>query len=70
MTRCDYCGFEFDPAYNETGGCAGCPLAGGCSKITCPRCGYQMLPEAKLIGWLRKAQQNWRARKEKSHEAK
>ncbi len=51
--RCDFCGFEFDPACAEQG-CDGCPLAKGCSRIRCPRCGYEMLPEAKLIGWLRK----------------
>jgi hypothetical protein len=22
--------------------------------IRCPRCGYEMLPEPKLVGWLRK----------------
>jgi hypothetical protein len=55
MIRCDFCGFEFDPTCSTEDGCSGCPLAGGCSHVTCPRCGYQMLPEAKLIGWLRKA---------------
>lgn len=53
MQRCDFCGFEFDPACELQGGCSGCPLAKGCSKIVCPRCGYEMLPEARLIGWLR-----------------
>ena len=70
MVHCDFCGFDFDPSCNETGGCAGCPLASGCSKITCPRCGYEMLPEAKVIGWLRKARQGWLARKEQSDEVK
>jgi hypothetical protein len=51
--HCDFCGLEFDPACTESG-CDGCPLAKGCSRIRCPRCGYEMLPEAKLIGWLRK----------------
>ena len=54
MTRCDFCGFEFDPACSTEGGCNGCPLKSNCVHITCPRCGYEMLPEAKLIGWLRK----------------
>jgi hypothetical protein len=52
MIQCDFCGLEFDPNCNVTS-CAGCPLAYGCAKITCPRCGYVMLPEAKLVGWVR-----------------
>jgi hypothetical protein len=52
MIRCDFCGLEFDPACNQTS-CTGCPLANGCAHITCPRCGYVILPEAKLVGWLR-----------------
>jgi hypothetical protein len=50
--HCDFCGLDFDPACSEQS-CQGCPLARGCSKISCPRCGYAILPEAKLIGWIR-----------------
>ncbi|HEX9012250.1 MAG TPA: hypothetical protein VF813_01995 [Anaerolineaceae bacterium] len=51
--RCDFCGFEFDTGCTSEG-CSGCPLVKNCGKIVCPRCGYEMLPEAKLIGWMRK----------------
>lgn len=54
--RCGFCGYEFDPA--EAGNaCAGCPLVGDCHLIRCPRCGYEMPPEAKLVGWLRRLRQ-------------
>ena len=54
--RCDFCGFEFDPTCDASApdGCSGCPLVNNCGKIVCPRCGYEMLPEAKLVGWARK----------------
>ncbi|MDH5508451.1 MAG: ferrous iron transport protein A, partial [Anaerolineae bacterium] len=29
------------------------PISSGCGLIRCPRCGYEMPPEAKLFGWLR-----------------
>jgi hypothetical protein len=48
MIHCDFCGLEFDPACTVSS-CQGCPLMKACSKITCPRCGYQMLPEAWLV---------------------
>lgn len=57
MQHCDFCGFEFDPACSLEGGCKGCPLANGCSKVVCPRCGYEMLPEAKLVGLIRQIRQ-------------
>ena len=57
--RCDFCGYEFDPADAEST-CAGCPLAGHCNHIRCPRCGYEMAPEAKLVRWLRGLRQRWR----------
>ncbi len=63
MTRCDFCGFTFDPACSLEGGCNGCPLASGCSKIVCPRCGYEMLPEAKLVGFVRRLREKMATRK-------
>lgn len=54
--RCDFCGHEFDPGDAEAA-CAGCPLAGDCHLIRCPRCGYEMPPEAKLVTWLRRLYQ-------------
>jgi hypothetical protein len=46
--RCDFCGLEFDPSCSEQS-CNGCPISRNCTRIVCPRCGYQMLPEAKLV---------------------
>jgi hypothetical protein len=53
LLHCDFCGLDFDPACAGQS-CQGCPLARGCSKVNCPRCGYPILPEAKLITWLKK----------------
>lgn len=51
--RCGFCGTEFDAA-QAASACAGCPVArDGCRLVRCPRCGYEMPPEAKLVGWLR-----------------
>jgi hypothetical protein len=63
MTRCDFCGFEFNSECSTQSGCGGCPVSGNCAKIICPRCGYEMLPEAKLVGWLRKMRKELEARK-------
>ncbi len=57
--RCDFCGYEFDPACTESG-CEGCPLSKGCSRVVCPHCGYEMLPEAALIGLIRRIKASWR----------
>jgi rubredoxin len=51
--RCGFCNYEFDPKHAETV-CRGCLLSGNCQLIRCPRCGYEMQQEAKLIGWWRK----------------
>ena len=51
--RCDFCGYEFDQACIAAS-CSSCPLVKNCAKIICPRCGYEMLPESKLVGWVRK----------------
>lgn len=51
--HCDFCGLDFDPTCAGQS-CQGCPFARGCSKVNCPRCGYPILPEAKLITWLKK----------------
>ena len=62
LTTCSFCGFEFDPNQAETA-CTACPLARGCRLVCCPRCGYQMPPEPKLIGWLRNLRQGQRSEK-------
>ncbi len=51
--RCGFCGYQFDLA-EVSAACAGCPLMRNCHLIRCPRCGYEMPPEAKLAGWLRR----------------
>lgn len=50
--KCGFCGGEFNPAEAETA-CGSCPLVKGCHLVRCPRCGYEMPPEAKLITLLR-----------------
>ncbi len=50
--KCGFCGFEFEVAEAEAA-CPSCPLVGSCGLMRCPRCGYEMPPEAKLITWLR-----------------
>ena len=51
--KCSFCGNEFDPTEADLA-CGSCPLVKGCHLVRCPLCGYEMPPEAKLIGWLRK----------------
>ena len=50
--KCGFCGGEFNPGEAETA-CGSCPLVKGCHLVRCPRCGYEMPPEAKLITLLR-----------------
>jgi hypothetical protein len=50
--KCGFCGYDFDPSEAETA-CGNCPLVKGCHLVRCPRCNYEMPPEAKLISWLR-----------------
>lgn len=56
MTRCGYCGYKFSET-EAVPACRGCPLAGGCRLVRCPRCGYEMPPEPKLLTWLRRLRQ-------------
>lgn len=51
--KCSFCGCEFDPSEAGTA-CGNCPLVKGCHLVRCPRCGYEMPPEAKLFALLRK----------------
>lgn len=53
MMRCGFCGYEFDPQQADTA-CPSCPLSGGCQLFCCPRCGYQIPGESKLITWLKR----------------
>lgn len=49
---CALCGFVFDPAAATT--CGGCPLNKNCAIICCPHCGYETLPESKLVNFVRR----------------
>ena len=60
--HCALCGLDFDPACEKTT-CRGCPLQRNCQHITCPRCGYKILPEASLIRWLRQLGRLWQSKK-------
>ncbi len=50
--ECGFCGYRFDPEAAVVA-CNGCPLVKGCHLVRCPRCGYEMPPESKLLAWLR-----------------
>lgn len=56
--RCDFCGLDFEAECSQQA-CTGCPLAQGCQRITCPRCGYVMPAEASLVRWLRALKEAW-----------
>jgi hypothetical protein len=49
---CSFCGCEFDPK-EANAACRGCLLVRGCHLVRCPRCGYEMPPESKLLAWLK-----------------
>jgi hypothetical protein len=59
--RCGFCGYDFDPERAESA-CTSCPVAKGCHLVRCPRCGYEMPPEARLVRWLRKLRQRAKTR--------
>jgi rubredoxin len=58
--KCGLCGYEFEPADAQSS-CAACPLVPDCHLLRCPRCGYEMPPEAKLVTLLRKLRERRRA---------
>lgn len=52
--KCALCGFEYD---EEEGikACSGCPISRGkCKFQRCPKCGYEVPLEPKLIKFLKK----------------
>ena len=57
--KCALCGYEFE---EEEGiaGCQGCALAGSCSMLRCPNCGYDNPRESRLAALLKK----WREKKD------
>jgi DNA-directed RNA polymerase subunit RPC12/RpoP len=48
---CSFCGHRFAPE-DSVVCCARCSLfgTGGCHKIRCPHCGYEMAPPPRLPG--------------------
>ncbi|WP_169726465.1 hypothetical protein [Desulfotruncus alcoholivorax] len=51
--KCSFCSMEFD-ADESRQGCCGCAMSSCCKKIKCPRCNYEMVPEAGLIKLIKK----------------
>jgi hypothetical protein len=51
--KCAFCGYEFK-LEQAAESCAACPIARGCHLVRCPRCGYEMPQEARLVTWLRR----------------
>ena len=50
---CPFCGKAFDAQASQSA-CHTCSMLGGCKKVKCPHCGYDMPAETKLVQWLRK----------------
>lgn len=53
MITCSFCSHQFKEQQTEHS-CKGCPMSGACKMIRCPYCGYEMPPEPKWIGKLKK----------------
>lgn len=56
--KCGFCGYEFDASEGGVN-CPGCPLAGNCGYIRCPRCGYDSPQQAALITLIRGLIDRW-----------
>lgn len=65
--KCPFCGHEFEAASAQVA-CAGCPVMPGCHLLRCPRCGYEMPPEAKLVGLIRRLRDRVRAAPSRSQD--
>jgi len=51
--KCSLCGYIFKE--NEAArSCSGCSLIKGCKLVKCPNCGFEMPPEPKWAGLLKK----------------
>jgi len=55
--RCDFWGHQFDAS--QALACRGCALQRSCHLVRCPRCGYEMPQEPRLVRLWRA----WRKRK-------
>jgi len=56
--NCGFCGLDFELEQAEQV-CGSCPIARGCHLVRCPHCGYEMPPESKMLGKLRKLRQQF-----------
>ncbi|MFZ0546806.1 MAG: hypothetical protein WAM60_15275 [Candidatus Promineifilaceae bacterium] len=63
--KCGFCALEFDPSESDFA-CKSCPLVKGCHLVRCPRCGYEMPPEAKAVAWFRQLSQRVKQRKQEA----
>ncbi len=59
--KCGFCGHVFSPQPGATA-CSVCPLAKNCSLVRCPRCGFEMPPEATLMRLARGIRRRWQLR--------
>jgi Fe2+ transport system protein FeoA len=50
--KCSMCGTEFDTDAAARS-CGGCPLVGNCGLVRCPACGFDNVPESRLVTWVR-----------------
>lgn len=50
-TLCPMCSLEFDEDDSRVE-CARCALFGGCRKVRCPGCGYEIPETSSLLRWL------------------
>jgi DNA-directed RNA polymerase subunit RPC12/RpoP len=57
MIDCPMCGYRFGEAEAERS-CVGCPMSPGCHLLKCPRCGYEVLREPRLVRTIK----TWRRR--------
>lgn len=49
--RCTFCGMEFTEEQGISA-CGSCPLS-NCNLVKCPNCGYESLPEAKSLTFIK-----------------
>lgn len=58
MIECPMCSHRFEEA-EGVACCESCPLGKGCNLLKCPRCGYEIPREPRLV----KAIRNWRKKR-------
>jgi len=58
--KCSMCAAEFE-ADTANRSCSGCPLVGNCGLVRCPSCGYDNVPESRLVTWVQRLGRQRRA---------